>query len=79
MNAIAFAAKAGVSVDGCTMYCSMSPCINCAKIIVNSGIKELKYVEEYRDTAGLRLLKKAGIEVEKLEKSIESPLNDELS
>lgn len=68
MNAIAFAAKAGVSVDGCTMYCSMSPCINCAKIIVNSGIKEVKYVEEYRDLTGLKLLEKAAIRVQKLEK-----------
>ena len=66
-NAIAFAARAGVSVEGCTMYCSMSPCINCAKVIVNSGIKELKYLEEYRDTSGLELLRKAGITVEHVE------------
>ena len=71
-NAIAFAARAGVSVEGCTMYCSMSPCINCAKVIVNSGIKELKYLEEYRDTSGLELLRKAGITVEQvLAKSIQ--------
>lgn len=66
-NAIAFAARAGVSVEGCTMYCSMSPCINCAKVIVNSGIRELKYLEEYRDTSGLELLKKAGIKIEQVE------------
>lgn len=72
MNAIAFAAKAGVSVDGCTMYCSMAPCINCAKIIVNSGIKEVKYMNEYRDSSGLKLLKKVGIKVERLrEESID--------
>ena len=72
-NAIAFAARAGVSVEGCTMYCSMSPCINCAKVIVNSGIKELKYLEEYRDTSGLELLRKAGITVEQVkEKENES-------
>lgn len=65
-NAIAFAARAGVSVEGCTMYCSMSPCINCAKVIVNSGIKELKYLKEYRDTSGLELLRKAGITVEQV-------------
>lgn len=62
-NAIAFAARAGVSVEGCTMYCTMSPCINCAKVIVNSGIKKLVYMEEYRDTTGLDLLKSAGIVV----------------
>ena len=65
-NAIAFAARAGVSVEGCTMYCSMSPCVNCAKVIANSGIKELKYFEEYRDTSGLDLLRKLGIKVEKV-------------
>lgn len=66
-NAIAFAARAGVSVEGCTMYCTMSPCINCAKVIVNSGIKCLKYLEGYRDTSGLELLMAAGIEVGHLE------------
>lgn len=68
-NAIAFAARAGVSVEGCTMYCSLSPCINCAKVIVNSGIRELKYLEDYRDTSGLELLKKTGIKVTKLDLS----------
>lgn len=66
-NAIAFAARAGVSVEGCVMYCTMSPCINCAKVIVNSGIKELKYTEDYRDLSGLELLKKSGIKVTKLD------------
>ena len=72
-NAIAFAARAGVSVEGCTMYCSLSPCINCAKVIVNSGIKKLKYLEEYRDPSGLKLLRKAGITIEQVkEKGNES-------
>lgn len=60
-NAIAFAARAGVAVEGCTMYCTMSPCINCAKVIVNSGIKKLVYMEEYRNTSGLDLLRSVGI------------------
>ena len=60
-NAIAFAARAGISIEGATMYCSMSPCINCAKLIINSGIKELVYLEEYRDNSGIRLLQKANI------------------
>lgn len=62
-NAIAFAAKAGVSVDGCTLYCSLSPCINCAKVIVNSGIKEVKFLEKYRNEDGIRFLQKSGITV----------------
>lgn len=62
-NAIAFAAKAGVSVDGCTLYCSLSPCINCAKVIVNSGIKEVKFLERYRNEDGIQFLKESGITV----------------
>lgn len=62
-NAIAFAAKAGVSVEGCTLYCSMSPCINCAKVIVNSGIREVKFLEKYRNEDGIELLQKSGITV----------------
>ena len=62
-NAIAFAAKAGVSVDGCTLYCSLSPCINCAKVIVNSGIKEVKFLEKYRNEDGIRFLQESGITV----------------
>lgn len=62
MNAIAFAAKAGISVEGATMYCSMSPCINCAKLIINSGIKTVIYLDEYRDKSGLELLKRAEIQ-----------------
>ena len=62
-NAIAFAAKAGVSVDGCTLYCSLSPCINCAKVIVNSGIKEVKFLNKYRNEDGIRFLQESGIAV----------------
>ena len=45
----------------------MSPCINCAKVIVNSGIKEVKYLEEYRDRSGLSFLSKAGLKIERIE------------
>ena len=60
-NAIAFAARAGIPIEGATLYCSMSPCINCAKLIINSGIREVVYLGEYRDTEGVELLKKANI------------------
>ena len=62
-NAIAFAAKAGVSVEGCTLYCSLSPCINCAKVIVNSGIREVKFLKKYRNEEGIRFLQESGISV----------------
>lgn len=60
-NAIAFAAKTGVPVEGCTLYCTMSPCINCAKVIINSGIKEVLYLDEYRDDSGLKMLRNSGV------------------
>lgn len=72
-NAIAFAARAGVSVEGCTLYCSMSPCVNCAKVIVNSGIREVRYLEEYRDLSGVEFLKKAHLRVIHLKKEEENP------
>lgn len=65
VNAIAFAAKNGVNIKGSTIYCTMSPCINCAKVILNSGIVRVVYFEEYRDLAGLKLLRDGGLKVEK--------------
>lgn len=65
-NAIIFAAKTGVSVSGCTLYCSMSPCTNCAKLIVNSGIAEVKYGKKYRESEGLKFLEKHGVKVTKV-------------
>ncbi len=47
LNAILFAAKLGLSIDGCTMYCTTSPCQDCAKNIVQSGIKKVIYDKEY--------------------------------
>lgn len=63
-NAVAFAAKVGISIEGATLYCSLSPCINCAKLIINSGIKKVVYLEEYRDRSGIELLKAAGVQTE---------------
>ena len=71
MNAIAFAAKSGVSIKGSTMYCTMSPCINCAKVILNSGIVRVVYFEEYRLREGIELLERGGVEVGLLEVNLE--------
>ena len=48
------------------MYVTLSPCKMCAKAIINGGIEEVIYEEEYRDTSGIELLKKTGIKVKKL-------------
>ena len=61
-NAITKCAKWGGKTDGCTIYVTLSPCIDCAKLIVQSGIRRVVYGEAYRNTDGLKLLSKAGVE-----------------
>ncbi len=56
INAILFAARNGQSTDGCTLYLTLSPCVECAKAIIQSGIKRVIYSETYRCTDGLKLL-----------------------
>jgi dCMP deaminase len=65
-NVIAFAAKYGISTKDTTLYVTVSPCINCAKLIIQAGIKEVVYLEEYRDLSGLELLRDAKIIVRRL-------------
>lgn len=62
-NAVYFAARNGVSTDGSSIYCTTEPCVKCAEAIVQSGITDVYYRQEYRNHAGLDLLKKAGIYV----------------
>ena len=47
------------------MYLTLSPCRQCAKAIINGGIKEVVFLEEYRDTSGINLLKSHGVKVRK--------------
>ena len=63
-NAITKLARSSNSSDGATLYVTASPCIECAKLIIQSGIKRVIYTEQYRLTDGVDLLKRAGIEVE---------------
>lgn len=65
MNAICYAAKTCIELDGATMYLTLSPCYECAKLIIQSGIKRVVYTSEYRDTTGLEILRKAGVVCEK--------------
>jgi len=65
-NAIAYAARSGRSTEGATLYCTLSPCTECAKLIINSGILRVVYYEQYRITDGIDLLKKANIKCEML-------------
>jgi dCMP deaminase len=65
-NAIIQCARNGVSTVGSTMYCTFTPCEECAKLILQSGIKEFVYKIEYKNQRGLDLLKKK-IKVRKLD------------
>jgi len=62
-NAITKLAKSTQSSDGATMYITISPCIDCAKLIIQSGIERVVYGKLYRNKDGINLLKKAGIDV----------------
>ena len=66
-NAITKVAKSGNSSEGATLYVTASPCLDCSKLIIQSGIKRVVYKDEYRLTDGVDLLRRAGIEVEKID------------
>ena len=62
-NAITKLARSNNNSDGATIYITASPCIECAKLIIQAGIRRVVYGENYRLTDGVDLLKRAGIEV----------------
>ncbi|MCL2888175.1 MAG: deaminase [Elusimicrobia bacterium] len=66
-NAILFAAKNGIATNGATLYITLSPCINCAKVIITAGIKTVFYKDLYdRSQDGIVFLAKNGIECRQL-------------
>ncbi|NNM94414.1 MAG: dCMP deaminase family protein [Bacteroidia bacterium] len=74
-NAILYAAKNKASIDGGTMYVTLSPCLACARIIYTAGIRRLFYLDSYADYKGIAsdegidFLKKFGVEVQRMKKS----------
>ena len=62
-NAITKLARSSNSSDGATMYITASPCIECAKLIIQAGVRRVVYGENYRLSDGIDLLHRAGIEV----------------
>ncbi|MDD3739655.1 MAG: dCMP deaminase family protein [Bacteroidales bacterium] len=62
-NAITKVAKSGNNSLGATLYVTTSPCIECSKLIIQAGIKRVVYLDEYHNTDGLELLRRAKIEV----------------
>jgi len=65
-NAIIQAAKHGVNINGATLYCTCFPCIICAKMLINVGIKRIVYLDSYaeQDAFALKMLKEANVEIE---------------
>ena len=66
-NAIAKLAKSNDSGDGADIFITHAPCIECAKLIYQSGINGVYYSENYRDDSGIEFLKKSGVNIEKLD------------
>lgn len=64
VNSIFFLARSNSSSEGATLYCTLSPCQNCAISIIQSGIKRVVFSDYYSDLTGVQLLGDAGIEHE---------------
>lgn len=62
-NAITKVAKSNNSSEGSTLYITTSPCLECAKLIIQSGIKRIVFSDQYRNIDGLKLLERANIEI----------------
>lgn len=65
-NAISKCAKFRSSTNNATCYVTLSPCLQCSKLIIQSGIKRVVYLDEYRDLTGVELLIKCGVKVQQL-------------
>ena len=71
-NAICQAAKRGVAIDGATLYCKMTPCSTCAKMIINCGIKKVVCEKKYHaGEESEKMFSDTGIEIYFFDKSVE--------
>ena len=66
-NAILKVAKSTHNCNGATLYLTLSPCKDCSKLVVQSGIERVVYINSYKDTSGVDFLKEAGIVIEQIE------------
>jgi len=67
-NAILKISRSTQSCEGATLYLTLSPCKECSKLIFQSGIKRVVYIQDYFDNEGLSFLKDAGVEILKISK-----------
>jgi dCMP deaminase len=63
-NAIAYCARDGISIQGGTIYTTLSPCYACSQLVIAAGLARVVYNRRYRDTAGIDLLRAAGLKVD---------------
>jgi len=66
-NAILKVAKSTHNCQEGTLYMTLSPCKECSKLVVQSGIKRVVYADAYKDISGVNFLKEAGVEIEQIE------------
>lgn len=71
--AVSQAAKKGISLKGGTIYITCMPCVNCAKLILGAGIKEVFYLDLYGDQTALALLKKMGLKCQRIKLKNDQP------
>jgi dCMP deaminase len=60
-NALAFAARQGISTEGATLYVTLSPCAVCARLLIAAGVSKVVSKHEYHDVTGLMILREAGV------------------
>lgn len=65
-NALAYAARHGVAVEGATVYTTLSPCYPCSQLMIAAGLARVVFNRSYRDPAGIDLLRNAGLTVDKI-------------
>lgn len=65
LNALGKCLEEGLSAKGSSVFVTLSPCLDCAKLLVRSKVKRVVYLNEYRDTTGLEYLRKYNVEVDK--------------
>lgn len=66
-NAILKVAKSTHNCQGATLYLTLSPCKDCSKLVIQSGISRVVFIDRYKDESGLEFLQSAGVEVEQIE------------
>lgn len=64
-NAIVSAARLGINLEGATLYCTHQPCVICAKLIVNAGIKRVVYRDGYPDKFAVEVLREANVQLDR--------------